>query len=190
MQMNACLLCSSVQKCCSASIAAEGTEAAREGSVLPSSSPCPKKATNKPKPYLLGGPCLVKQKVWELKIRKSLFSTCCRRECWACEQRRPPSCGPVDLLQELPAHVQIGFSTQHIHLGGRDGYRHSHVEALWPKVEGAGFLLHLCIWAESAARETTDQHVCSVSVLPTLLMGPLHCQAAHRRMGLDLPVPF
>lgn len=71
-----------------------------QGRVSASSSPCPKKTTNKPKPYLLGGPCLVKQKIWELKIRKSLFFTCCRQECWACEQRRPPSCGPMDLLQE------------------------------------------------------------------------------------------
>lgn len=156
--MNACLLCSSVQKCCSASIAAEETEAAREVSVLPPPHAPRRQQTNS------NPTSWVKQEVWELKIRKSLFSTCCRWECWACEQRRPPSCGPVDLLQEPPAHMQISFSTQHIHLGGRDGYHHSHVEALWPKVEGAGFLLHLCIWAESAARETTGQHVCSVPV--------------------------
>lgn len=137
-----------------------------QGRVSASSSPCPKKTTNKPKPYLLGGPCLVKQKIWELKIRKSLFFTCCRQECWACEQRRPPSCGPMDLLQKpLPMCRSASvLSTSPPLGGGRDGYRHSHVEALWPKVEGAGFLLHLCIWAQSAARETTNQHVCLVPV--------------------------
>lgn len=101
-----------------------------------------------PQPYLLGGPCLVKQRIWELKIRKSLLSTCCRWECWTSEQRRPPSCGPVDLAART--HMQIGFSAQHLYLGGRAGCRHSCVEALWPKVEGAGVLLHLCIWAVSS----------------------------------------